>query len=230
MSFLSVAASVLLIATPAIGWFWLISRLDGNPEPRGLLLRIFGWGMLMLVPAALFERTLSAWPLLTMLLVGPVEELAKFVAASSAARDREFDEPIDGLIYAAVAALGFATLENVLYVAQGGLSVLLVRGPVTTFSHVLFAVPWGYALSVKRFRGRRGVLRKGLLVGATLHSVFNLMLTLEGSAGSAWLLIPFAGMLAVMYALAARYYARLRPDCRRPRTQRVPTTSLETPS
>lgn len=228
MSFLMIVAGVALIAAPALLWFWVFSRFDGHPEPRGLLLKIFAWGMLMLVPAALFERTLSAWPLATLLLVGPIEELAKFVAASSAARNREFDEPIDGLIYAAVAALGFATLENVLYVMNGGLGVLLLRGPVTTFSHVLFAIPWGYALSVKRFRARPGVLRKGLIIGATLHSVFNLMLTLQGSAGSVWLLIPFAGMIAVMYALAARYYARVNPDCRRPRTQRVPTTRLET--
>jgi RsiW-degrading membrane proteinase PrsW (M82 family) len=151
------------------------------------------------------------------LLAGPIEELAKYAAASSAAGHRHFDEPVDGLVYAAAAALGFATLENLLYMLHGGPGLILMRGPVTTLGHVLFSAPWGYAMAVKRFRGRRGVLRRGLLVGAVLHSVFNLMLSAGGVRGLEWLLIPTGGVMALMWLLANRYYARVGAACAEPR-------------
>ena len=51
------------------------------------------------------------------LVIGPCEELAKFLAVRLFVyRNKEFNEPLDGIIYAAAAALGFASLENVLYV------------------------------------------------------------------------------------------------------------------
>lgn len=207
---LDLGVALALALAPALFWFPFFARRDARPEPAGLLLRTFAWGALALVPSALLESSLGA---LAFLLAGPIEELAKYAAASSAARHRSFDEPSDGLVYAAAAALGFATLENLLYVLHGGPGSILVRGPVTTLGHVLFSAPWGYAMAVKRFRGGRGVLRRGLLVGAGLHVAFNLLLAGGGARGLEWLLIPFGGLLPLMWLLAGRYYARVGPDC-----------------
>jgi RsiW-degrading membrane proteinase PrsW (M82 family) len=102
----------LLIATllPAAFWFWLFARRDVHPEPAWLLWRTFGYGALAWVLAASLELSFSSLSVtwLVILLAAFVEEGAKLLAASTAVRERDFDEPIDGLIYAVTAALAFA--------------------------------------------------------------------------------------------------------------------------
>ena len=207
---LALPAVAALTFAPALFWLWFFARRDVNREPAALLARTFLWGAAMLVPAVLLERAAGV---AAVVLVGAIEEAAKYAAASSVSRHRHFDEPVDGLVYAAAAALGFATLENVLYVATHGAGVLWVRGPVTTLAHVLFSAPWGYAMAVKRFRGGRGVLRRGLLVGALLHTVFNVFLLGGGVSGFEWLLVPFVPLMVVMWLLTNRYYAHVARDC-----------------
>lgn len=190
--------------TPALFWFLFLARGDLKREPAGLLLRTFAWGGVMLVPAVLLESLAVALPL-AVLFVGAIEELAKFAAARTAVRHRNFDQLSDGIVYAAAAALGFATVENALYALAAGGEVLLVRLPVTTVAHLIFSVPWGHAMALKRFRGGRWVLRGGIAGGALAHSLFNAMIG-SGLAGWQWLLIPFPALLAVIYVVAGRYY------------------------
>jgi protease PrsW len=217
------AVIVGLAFAPALFWFWFFARRDRNPEPAGLVLRTFVWGGLMVVPAGLLQvflesigssvlgANLGAWFLL--LVVGPIEEVSKFIAARSIAKNKAFDEPVDGLIYATAAALGFATLENALYMLQDGASIILIRGPISTLGHVLFALPWGYAMSLKRFSAKNGghwILRRGLLLGALLHGLFDVFLIGGSTTGFEWLLLPFVPLMVVMWRLANQYYARTR--------------------
>lgn len=217
---MSLAVIVGLAFAPALFWFWFFARRDRNPEPAGLLLRTFAWGALMVIPAGLLQVFLESigssalgagfGSSLMLLLVGPIEEVSKFVAARNIVRNKAFDEPVDGLIYATAAALGFATLENVLYMLQNGASVILIRGPVSTLGHILFALPWGYAMALKRFQGGRWVIRRGLLLGALLHGLFNVFLIGGGTTGYEWLLLPFIPLMIVMWRLANQYYARTK--------------------
>ncbi len=217
---MNAAVIVGLAFAPALFWFWFFARRDRNPEPAGLLLRTFLWGALMVIPAGLLQVFLesigsSAFGAgigagLLLLVVGPIEEVSKFIAAQSIAKNKAFDEPIDGLIYATAAALGFATLENALYMFQNGASIILIRGPISTLGHILFALPWGYAMSLKRFRGGHWVLRRGLLLGALLHGLFDVFLIGSGTTGFEWLLLPFIPLMIVMWRLANQYYARTK--------------------
>jgi RsiW-degrading membrane proteinase PrsW (M82 family) len=209
----NIAFIVSIAFAPALFWFWFFARRDRNPEPAQLLLRTFAWGAVMVLPAAILEVSLeSVIGTLAFFMVGPIEELAKFVAARNIARNKAFDEPVDGLIYATAAALGFATLENVLYMIQFGANVILVRGPLSTLGHILFAMPWGYAMAYKRFRGGRWVLRRGLALGAMLHGLFNLFLMAGSTEGLEWLLLPFVPLLIVMWRLSNRYYTHARAN------------------
>ncbi len=120
----------LLAFAPGVFWLWWVYRRDRwEPEPRGLVLRTFFWGMVATVPAVLLEL-LGAYALGSVLpgsnlvvasvfmlaVVGPAEELCKFLAVRLRVyRHHEFDEPMDGIVYGAAAALGFASLENVGY-------------------------------------------------------------------------------------------------------------------
>ncbi len=225
---MSFPALFALALAPALFWFWFFARRDRHPEPTWLLVRTFVWGGAMVVPAALLEAGIDQAFGATVMFacVGLIEELCKLIAASSILKNREFDEPVDGLIYATAAALGFATLENAFYMLQGGAGLILLRGPISTLGHILFSVTWGYALSLRRFSNRRFVVRRALLLAAGLHTLFNfLLLGAGGGSNLEWLLLPFLGLMVLMWRLTSRYYrdATAMP----PSTFRATETSLE---
>ena len=190
------AALTLLLAAFAPGLFlvWFFVRLDKTrPEPLRLLVGTFALGCLSTLPAGLlyeflgfdvlwFAEELPFLPsfLLMMFVVGPVEELCKFGAVRLGAyRSLYFDEPLDGLVYASVASLGFASLENLYYVIEYGLEVMLVRAPLSTLGHLVFGSIWGYALGQHYASGRqRGWLLVGsLALAAAVHGTFNVLLS-----------------------------------------------------
>jgi RsiW-degrading membrane proteinase PrsW (M82 family) len=121
-------------------------------------------------------------------LVAPIlEEYAKFsVVKRTVYRSREFDEPVDGIVYAAAAGLGFATLENIIYIFSSyetsmvfALQTGVIRALLSVPGHALFSGMWGYALGQAKFMppSRRGrVIAMGLLLAIIMHAAFNLLL------------------------------------------------------
>lgn len=94
-----------------------------------------------------------------------------------------------------------------LYLLEHGASLILLRGPISTLGHILFAGAWGYAMSLKRFGGGNWLLRKGWLLAALLHTIFNFLLLGAGAeSGLEWLLLPFSGLMIVMWRLTGWYY------------------------
>lgn len=140
---------------------------------------------------------------LFLLLAAVVEEVTKFLAASTAVTERAFDEPMDGLVYAVTAALGFALLENITYTLGFGTPAATWHALLTTLAHALFSAPQGYALGGRHLRGGRWWRSRGLFLSVTLHFVFNGLVT--GRAG--WPQLAVLGVVVVLMAvLASRYY------------------------
>jgi protease PrsW len=119
--------TVLLAAlAPACIWLWYFYRRDKRPEPIGLVGLGFFLGVGIVYPTCAVQRVLlphlpnlspeQDFDLLflsTTLLAGLVEEMAKFsVVLLVFAWRREFDEPVDGLIYATAVAMGFSAGED----------------------------------------------------------------------------------------------------------------------
>src|SRR5262245_60978441 len=113
-------------AVPALAAMWYFDRLDAaRPEPRSSLRRVASAGGVSVVPCAVIELGLeevvglagTAAPLFTPFVVAAfVEELAKVLCVRWFIWNRpEFDERMDGIVYATRAGLGFALVENVLY-------------------------------------------------------------------------------------------------------------------
>jgi len=122
------------------------------------------------------------------LIVGPVEESVKLLAVRLYAfRDDRFDAVIDGAVYGAMAGLGFATIENALYIVQNtemvtgtvraineGSSIAAVRalaGP----GHVIYSAFAGYYLGLAKFNPDDAgpIVLKGLLIAAVIHAGYN---------------------------------------------------------
>ncbi len=210
MDFLIIAAVAF---APGLFWLWYFFKKDKlHPEPLYLIRKCFVCGMAAIIPAGFFELSFgfvsSFWQ---FVFIAPViEELIKFWIVRYTVYDRvEFDEPVDGIVYAAAAALGFATAENVLYLFQAYrmgagtvASLAVIRAFLSGPGHALWSAMWGYALGFAKFSdAKRGgeLVVKGLLLAVGLHGVFNLV-CLSGPLFAVGMLI----LLPIFWSIANR--------------------------
>jgi RsiW-degrading membrane proteinase PrsW (M82 family) len=212
---------ILLVAiAPCAFWLWLIYKWDKyKPEPKWLIIRTFFYGLLVAIPVALIETllypnaaqasaSLSSSAYLAFVVAGVTEELGKFlIVRETVYNSPHFEEPADGLVYAAAAALGFASLENAIYIFAFGWQVILVRALFSNLAHVLFSAMWGYALGLSKL----GMLKKrwvwlGLVAAMTAHGFFDfLFFTLSAYT---LLVIPLFLGLIVLFGIMMRWANR----------------------
>jgi RsiW-degrading membrane proteinase PrsW (M82 family) len=181
----------LLAIAPAVFWLWYFYNKDRyEPEPLSWILLVYIFGIAVTIPVAFIEGVMGEVlpDFLIVVMVAPVvEESGKYlVVRKTVYESGEFDEPVDGIIYAAAAGLGFATLENVIYVFSAletslvlALQTGLVRALISVPGHVLFSAMWGYSLGKARFipaDKRAGVIAAGLILAMASHALFNLLL------------------------------------------------------
>ncbi len=229
------AACALLPFALSFAWLAFVRRFDrARPEPVWLVVATFAMGGLSVVPAGLAEMACEAatpwldpsvmtlggqaWALpvalvVFTLVVGLAEEGSKFLGAWSLARHRrEFDEPVDGIIYGCAAALGFAAVENIKYFAIGRMSgvVIAVRAFVTVPAHMFFGAIWGYALG-RQLVSRKTSVLAFVALAALAHGAFDALLSTDGLQLVATVLVlglafAFVAMLreALRYGVVAR--------------------------
>jgi RsiW-degrading membrane proteinase PrsW (M82 family) len=183
----------------ALLWLIYFDLKDSlQKEPRLLLLAAFGLGMVaallgLLIYWAAEQLGLPVDPggsrreilLYCFLGIGPIEEGCKFLLARTIIfRWRAFDERIDGLVYSAALAIGFATLENfyfLIYLPYLDVAEQLTRAAVAPLTHSLFAAIWGFGVSRAFFgvRSRRARLAWQifpLLLAMFLHGLYDAFL------------------------------------------------------
>jgi protease PrsW len=117
-----------------------------------------------------------------VLAIGPVEELAKLLPfLLIVLRFRAFDEPLDGITYASFIALGYAAIENILYLQYLTTTEAIARGFAAPLVHVMFASIWGYYIGRSFLRtGKRwstGLL--SLPVAFALHGIYDFLILAE---------------------------------------------------
>ena len=158
-----------------------------DPEPRHLLFKSFFLGALATGPAILLEtwlidgnETLEAIPLAVkaFVFIALVEEGCKFAATYFFAyKNPEFDEPFDGITYAVMVSMGFATVENIIYVFQHGLGVGFLRMFTAIPAHAFFGIIQGYFMGMAKFRHSGSwLLWVGLLLATLLHGAYDFSL------------------------------------------------------
>jgi hypothetical protein len=131
-----------------------------------------------LTGAGIHQPTLAHSALASFLLIGPIEEFFKmFSVWVSVYRSEGFRQPEDGMLYAVSAALGFVSVENLVYLGLLGPEVLVSRTFFATPAHVLFALMWGYSIGIARFRneGEMWTLAQGLVLAAGFHGAYDFL-------------------------------------------------------
>jgi protease PrsW len=213
--------AVLLIAflggiVPAFIWlfFWLLEDRC-QPEPKRYIFYTFVCAMIAVLVAYPLERGalhFVSGNLFVFLTWATIEELLKFGAAYFAAlRFAAYDEPLDAVIYMATAALGFAAMENALFlwapIAEGDVLRAFVtenlRFMGSTLLHTLASVTIGLSLAFAFTRPpsvRKFAAVCGVILAICLHTLFNFFILQGGkSPATFWVFICiWFGIIAVL--------------------------------
>ena len=182
-------------------------------EPLRLLLLALLAGALTVIPVFFVEQFISglgaslkglaaaAWNAFAV--AGFTEELFKYTALYLLIwKSPEFNEKFDGIVYAVFVALGFAGIENILYVSQGGFSTGISRALTAVPAHAFFGVTMGFYFGMAKFfeKERAQLKRKALLYPMLLHGIYDFILF----TGISWLTMVFLGFLAFLYFSALK--------------------------
>lgn len=163
-----------------------------NKEPKRLLLASFLLGILTIIPPFFFEKTLQPFfsngllhtGLFAFAVVAFSEEISKFFVLRYYCYTRKnFDEPLDGIVYSVMISMGFATIENIIYVFNYGYSTAIVRMFLSVPAHATFAVVMGYFAGKAKYDSKNSfrLLVTGLFWAVFFHGSFDFFIFLQNS-------------------------------------------------
>ncbi len=182
--------SLIVGLVPSFIWLYFWTREDTkHPEPKSLIAGTFLAGSITVLFAIFAEKYISdivSDPVIKYSLWAMVEEVFKFVAVTVVALlAASNDEPIDAMIYCIVAALGFAALENMLFVigplSDGEIARSIVTGNMrfigATLVHIASSGIIGFSIGMMFYKGKVIKILSatvGLVLAILLHATFNL--------------------------------------------------------
>ncbi|WP_339661151.1 PrsW family glutamic-type intramembrane protease [uncultured Polaribacter sp.] len=120
------------------------------------------------------------------IVVALVEEFSKYLIVRYYAQtNKEFNEPFDGIVYAVMVSMGFAALENVLYVFQHGVETGITRAFTAVPAHAAFAILMGYFMGKAKFSKNKIMLNLlGLFVATVFHGAYDFFLFINFIPGT----------------------------------------------
>ena len=205
------ALMILPILVPVLFWAGYHYHKDRHlPEPLAHLLLVFVLGMfaagiskglyvsldyvgLRYDAGALADSSTVGLFFYALLAIGPIEEFAKLLPfLLIVVRLDEFDEPLDGIIYASFLGLGYAAVENWQYLDYLTPLEAILRGFASPIVHILFASIWGYwvARAVMTNRSIAIAATLGLAIAAALHGLYDFMVIMRPRSA-----LPLAALL-----------------------------------
>ena len=194
---------------PSLTWLSYYLRKDVHPESNRMIIKIFLWGAVITVPVFFVQIGLTTalnkfsaqLPSLAVsliywfLIISFIEELFKYlVIRQKIINNKELDEPLDIMLYMVIAALGFAALENILYmfspidnlsfndIINRTVIISFIRFIGATFLHTLCSGLVGYFLAISFYKTKRRkiIFFSGLLVATALHGLYDFsIMTIE---------------------------------------------------
>ncbi len=210
---------------PSLLWLWFWLREDKkNPEPKGLLTIVFIMGMAAVALVLPIQKAIQdsvSSPDAQLILWASAEEIMKYIAVLAVVYRTNFaDEPIDWPIYLITAALGFAALENALFLMKplslDQTTVSLLTGQLrflgSTLLHTvasgILGIAIGISLRLSWFK-RQWHLLVGFLFAIALHSLFNFFIIRSGSQDFLEILKVF-GFLWVVAIIVMLLFEKVR--------------------
>ena len=212
----------LLLATilPSILIILFFVYSDKFKEPKGEILKVFFYGILITIPAYFLNTYLDAFwynnfrvsegLISSFLTAAPVEEGLKLsILYFFVYKMKDFNEPIDGIVYGVTASLGFATLENFYYVylladyfETSSMSLAILRSFSAVPAHAVFGVFMGYFFMKYVFIKKGDNLLFAFVVPFVLHGCYNLFASSN--------FIVSLSLILISWIIALRMFSRLK--------------------
>ncbi len=157
-------------------------------EPFKLLLTSFMMGVVALIPAIIIELSFGFLDqpnnvvlifVYAVWVVGFSEEGSKYFFLRTVPYIRAaFNEPFDGIVYSVMISMGFATVENIMYVVDGGFGVGLMRMITAVPLHAVCGIIMGYYVGMAKFnkQNSRKLLSSGLIIATVIHGLYDFFL------------------------------------------------------
>ncbi len=218
-----------LAIIPVVFIGWIISNKAHNSEPGGMLILLFILGCLSCIPALIGEEffmyVFGEEPKEFIVLfiyiffgIAFIEEVVKwFCCYFVGFNNKAFDKAYDMIIYAVFAALGFAFLEDLLYIftSEGALAVAIMRAIISIPAHACFSIIMGYFLGLVRYYANikdryKEVLYTllSILIPSLIHAIFDTLL-MAGNALCIFLFFAFTITINIVcFTNAHKLYKR----------------------
>jgi RsiW-degrading membrane proteinase PrsW (M82 family) len=193
--------------------FYIYFRDKYEKEPLRMLAKALLAGVLIILPVIFVERWLSsaspfsgkvgaaAWH--AFVVAGSTEEVFKYLALYLLIwKSPSFNEKFDGIVYAVFVSLGFAAVENVMYVMDGGLQTAAIRALTAVPAHAIFGVSMGYYLGIAHMYKelRKQYLLRAIAIPVLLHGIYDFILMVQ----IGWLLILFIPYVVLLYVMGIK--------------------------
>lgn len=192
---------LLIAVVPVIVLCFYIYKKDKDKEPSNLLRKVFVLGMLSVIPVLVCELIINGFVstsnnnelislfIATFIGVGLIEEVFKWLIVYKNIYDhKEYNHAYDAIVYSVFASLGFALVENIIYVISNGVGVGLFRAVLTVPSHACNAVIMGYFIGKAKNEEYKGHQDKSnrymfysLLMPVLAHSVYDYLIFADRS-------------------------------------------------
>lgn len=200
-------APVAIIA----GYIWARDRYER--EPVKMLAVALLAGVLTALPVMGVESLIASWgesleglsaaAWSGFAVAGFTEELFKYLALFLLIwKSREFNDKFDGIVYGAYVSLGFAGIENFLYVWHEGYTTGLVRAFTAVPAHAIFGITMGFYFGMAKFypAKRTQMKIKAFVIPFILHGIYDFIIMTEIE----WLWIVFTGFLVFLVISAVK--------------------------
>ncbi len=207
---------VLAVAPVATIILWIYLKDKYDKEPISILGKFFIFGVLISIVAIYLEEWLikinnfSGFMYMfymSFIVAGLVEEgLKVLVIVPNLIKERNFNERLDGIIYSIFLSLGFATVENIIYILfedpTSAFEVGVIRSIISVPAHMMFAIIMGYYISKYKFTGSKSKKRKylaiSILLPILLHGVFDFILMIQYR----WSIIVFVAYIVFLWKIS----------------------------
>ncbi|HFC10908.1 MAG TPA: PrsW family intramembrane metalloprotease [Candidatus Kaiserbacteria bacterium] len=223
MTFSSIITVIAVGFSPSLIWLYFILKEDSrNPEPKRIIALAFFAGMLcvpIVLPLEQYAQIHFGKGFSGIVAWATIEETTKYALAALLILWRPaVDEPLDYVIYLITIALGFAALENALFIFTPIMSGHTISGLITgdlrflgsTLLHVVASATIGFALAFSYMKTpliRMFYVSVGVILAITLHASFNLLIMSTGGLRTFdALLLVWSGAVVVLALLEVVKY------------------------
>ena len=188
-------------------------KQDVNKEPFKRLAEAFLLGVALSLQVNYFQQLLPRMPSIfftAFISAALIEEGIKLITLRlTLFRNPDFKEKVDGITYAVFLGLGFATVENLIWITN--FEIGLVRAFTATPAHALFGVVMGYYLGRYKFeKDNQKLLYQAFWVPTLLHGLYNLLIL----TGQIWGVIFFIPYVAYLWVRGIKKLDKLNKKAR----------------